>query len=184
MQLLEMDGGKDRNVLSASTGRHELPASGSGHFTSGSSRASPAALRRCRIKRSVIGQAYQKPSKTSSTALSKCPRRSPATRFVCSARPSPVVPARPCFRKQSRGHIVRGTLVFDRRANRFGRKGRWAMPDAWNAAVYRERAAAWRDKATTLPEGSRERDICRDIAQGYDDLADLLEQQASKYPPS
>jgi len=58
------------------------------------------------------------------------------------------------------------------------------MPDAWNAAVYRERAAAWRDKATTLPEGGRERDICRDIAQGYDDLADLLEQQASKYPPS
>jgi hypothetical protein len=57
------------------------------------------------------------------------------------------------------------------------------MPDAWNAAVYRERAAAWRDKATTLPEGSRERDICRDIAQGYDDLADLLEQQVSTAVP-
>ena len=51
------------------------------------------------------------------------------------------------------------------------------MPDAWNAAVYRERAAAWRDKATTLPEGSRERDVCQEIAQGYDDLADLIEQQ-------
>jgi hypothetical protein len=58
------------------------------------------------------------------------------------------------------------------------------MPDAWNAEGYRERAAAWRDKAMTLPEGGRERDICRDIAQGYDDLADLLEQQASKYPRS
>ena len=50
------------------------------------------------------------------------------------------------------------------------------MPDAWNAVIYRERAAAWRDKAATLPEGSRERDVCRDIAQGYDDLADLIEQ--------
>jgi hypothetical protein len=50
------------------------------------------------------------------------------------------------------------------------------MPDAWNAAIYRERAAAWRDKATTLPEGSRVRDICREIAQAYDDLADLIEQ--------
>jgi len=45
------------------------------------------------------------------------------------------------------------------------------MPDAWNAAVYRERAAAWRSKATSLPEDSRERDVCQDIAQGYDDLA-------------
>ena len=50
------------------------------------------------------------------------------------------------------------------------------MPDVWNAAIYRQRAAAWRDKATTLPEGSRERDLCQDIAHGYDDLADLIEQ--------
>jgi hypothetical protein len=54
------------------------------------------------------------------------------------------------------------------------------MPDAWNAAIYRERAAAWRDKATTLPEGSRERDLCRQIAQGYDDLADLIEQHTNR----
>jgi hypothetical protein len=54
------------------------------------------------------------------------------------------------------------------------------MPDAWNAVIYRERAAAWRDKATTLPEGSRERDICREIAQGYDDLADFLEQHPNR----
>ena len=50
------------------------------------------------------------------------------------------------------------------------------MPDAWNAAIYRARAAAWRDKATTLSEGSRERDVCWEIAQGYDRLADLIEQ--------
>ena len=49
------------------------------------------------------------------------------------------------------------------------------MPDAWNAVIYRERAAAWRDKAITLPEGSRERDVCREIGQGYDRLADLIE---------
>ena len=48
------------------------------------------------------------------------------------------------------------------------------MPNAWNAAIYRERAAAWRDKAATLPEGSRERDVCQEIANGYDHLADLI----------
>jgi hypothetical protein len=48
------------------------------------------------------------------------------------------------------------------------------MPDAWNASIYRERAAAWRNKATTLPDDSRERDICGMIARGYDDLADIL----------
>ena len=58
------------------------------------------------------------------------------------------------------------------------------MPDAWNAAIYRERAAAWRDKAITLPEGSRERDVCQDIAQGYDDLADLIEQAGLAAAPS
>ena len=50
------------------------------------------------------------------------------------------------------------------------------MPEAWNAAIYRERAAAWRDKATTLPEGSGEREVCQKIAQGYDNLANLIEQ--------
>jgi hypothetical protein len=57
------------------------------------------------------------------------------------------------------------------------------MPDAWNTAIYRERAAAWRDKATTLPEGSRVRDICREIAQGFDDLADLIEQPSNADRP-
>jgi hypothetical protein len=56
------------------------------------------------------------------------------------------------------------------------------MPDAWNAAIYRERAAAWRDKAATLPEDSRERDVCQEIAHAYDELADLIEQ-IPKYRP-
>ena len=58
------------------------------------------------------------------------------------------------------------------------------MPDAWNAAIYRERAAVWRDKAITLPEGSRERDVCQDIAQGYDDLAELIERSGLATAPS
>ena len=53
------------------------------------------------------------------------------------------------------------------------------MPDVGTRHI-RERAAAWRDKATTLPEGSRERDLCRQIAQGYDDLADLIEQHTNQ----
>jgi len=58
------------------------------------------------------------------------------------------------------------------------------MPDAWNAAIYRERAAAWRDKAITLPEGSRERDVCQVIGQGYEDLAELIEQFGLATAPS
>ena len=63
-----------------------------------------------------------------------------------------------------------------------GREGEAFMPDAWNAAIYRERAAAWRDKATTLPEDSRVRDVCQEIAHAYDELADLIEQ-LPKYRP-
>jgi hypothetical protein len=80
------------------------------------------------------------------------------------------------LQKQSRDYIVLGTLVFDRRANHDWPRRRSFMPDAWNAAIYRERAAAWRDKATTLPEDSRVRDVCQEIAQAYDELADLIEQ--------
>ena len=50
------------------------------------------------------------------------------------------------------------------------------MPDAWNTAIYRARAAAWRDKATTLPDDSHERSICQTIAASYDKLADLIEE--------
>jgi hypothetical protein len=84
------------------------------------------------------------------------------------------------LQEHSRDQIVFGTLVFDRCANHDWPQRRSFMPDAWNAAIYRERAAAWRDKATTLPEGSRERDLCRQIAQGYDDLADLIEQHTNR----
>jgi CheY-like chemotaxis protein len=50
-------------------------------------------------------------------------------------------------------------------------------PDAWNAANYRARAAAWRDKATIVPEDSRERSICQSIAQGHDNLAEIIEER-------
>jgi hypothetical protein len=86
------------------------------------------------------------------------------------------------LQKQSRDYIVLGTLVFDRRANHDWPRRRSFMPDAWNAAIYRERAAAWRDKAATLPEDSRVRDVCQEIAQAYDELADLIEQ-LPKYRP-
>jgi hypothetical protein len=51
------------------------------------------------------------------------------------------------------------------------------MPDTWNAATYRDRAAAWRDKATSLPDDSHERSICQTIASGYDELAGLIEER-------
>jgi hypothetical protein len=72
--------------------------------------------------------------------------------------------------------LVLGTLIFDREVRPVDPR-EVRMPDAWNAAIYRERAAAWRNKATTLPDDSRERDICGMIAQGYDDLADILEER-------
>ena len=44
-------------------------------------------------------------------------------------------------------------------------------------AYYRERAKAWRDKATTLPEDHLERAVCIELAEGYERLAALLEQR-------
>jgi hypothetical protein len=51
------------------------------------------------------------------------------------------------------------------------------MPDSWDPTVYRQRAAAWRDRAL-LCEDERQRDACAVIAEGYDRLADLLYTQA------
>jgi hypothetical protein len=50
------------------------------------------------------------------------------------------------------------------------------MPASWNAAEYRNRATAWLQKAETLPAG-RERDACLVLADGYLNLAKLLEAQ-------
>jgi len=54
------------------------------------------------------------------------------------------------------------------------------MPENWDPAHYRERAKAWRDKATTLPEDHPERLVCVELAEGYDKLATLLEQRRGR----
>jgi hypothetical protein len=57
------------------------------------------------------------------------------------------------------------------------------VPENWDPAYYRERAKAWRDKATTLPEDHPERAVCVEIADGYDKLATLLEQRGAGSEP-
>jgi hypothetical protein len=52
------------------------------------------------------------------------------------------------------------------------------VPESWDPAVYRERAKAWRDKATVLPEDDQQRAVCVEIAEGYERLALLIEQRA------
>lgn len=98
-----------------------------------------------------------------------------------------LLPQFPCIHPLGTGHKL---YLFSERLFLTARSGlsvprEVRMPDAWNAAIYRERAAAWRNKATTLPDDSRERDICGMIARGYDDLADLIEQRErlSSQPP-
>ena len=51
------------------------------------------------------------------------------------------------------------------------------MPETWDPTIYRERAAAWRNKATSLPEDSGERGLCVTIAQNYEKLAELIEER-------
>ena len=55
-----------------------------------------------------------------------------------------------------------------------------AVPETWDPACYRERAKAWRDKATVLPDEDPEREVCLVLADGYDRLATLLEQRAGR----
>jgi hypothetical protein len=50
------------------------------------------------------------------------------------------------------------------------------MPASWDAGEYRNRATAWLQKAESLPVG-RERDACFVLAEGYLNLARLLEAQ-------
>ena len=57
------------------------------------------------------------------------------------------------------------------------RKG-GAVPDSWNAEVYRQRVAAWRQKAALLPEGQEEAAFCLEIAEGYAKLATALEAKS------
>ena len=51
------------------------------------------------------------------------------------------------------------------------------MPEKWDAAEYRERAKAWRDKAATLPEADPRRTTCLTLAEGYENLANQLDQR-------
>jgi hypothetical protein len=59
------------------------------------------------------------------------------------------------------------------------------VPDACDLQVYRDRAAAWRDRAT-LCRDERQREACMALADGYDRLADLLDTQAENLrgPPT
>jgi hypothetical protein len=50
------------------------------------------------------------------------------------------------------------------------------MSGSWNAAKYRERAKKWREEAETLPPG-KERDACVVLAEGYANLAALIEKE-------
>ena len=53
------------------------------------------------------------------------------------------------------------------------------MPEAWDPTIYRERAAAWRNKATGLPENSEERSLCVMIAEDYEKVSATVIEQRS-----
>jgi hypothetical protein len=50
------------------------------------------------------------------------------------------------------------------------------MPGTWDAKKYRGLAARWREEAETLPPG-RNRDACMTLADGYADLASIIEKE-------
>jgi hypothetical protein len=52
------------------------------------------------------------------------------------------------------------------------------MSDTWDPFVYRQRAAAWRNRAIAMPEDTPKRSACVALAEDYDKLADLLEERA------
>jgi hypothetical protein len=54
------------------------------------------------------------------------------------------------------------------------------MPDNWDATVYCQRAAAWRQRAATLREDDDQQDACVAIAEGYERLASLIEAKAQR----
>ena len=57
------------------------------------------------------------------------------------------------------------------------------MPDQWDADVYRQRAEAWRQRATQLSDDDDARVTCLSLAEQYDKLANLIEQRADMIPP-
>jgi hypothetical protein len=56
------------------------------------------------------------------------------------------------------------------------------MPDKWDPDVYRQRAEAWRQRASEL-EGE-EKAASLSIADGYKRLAALIEERASLVRPA
>jgi hypothetical protein len=50
------------------------------------------------------------------------------------------------------------------------------MPGSWSVETYLARAQKWRKEAETLPPG-KERDACTALAEGYADLAALIEKE-------
>jgi len=54
------------------------------------------------------------------------------------------------------------------------------MSNSWDPETYRVRAMQWRHKAAMQLQG-KERDICLVIAEGYADLAALIERNNIKF---
>jgi hypothetical protein len=52
------------------------------------------------------------------------------------------------------------------------------MPQHWNPETYRLQAKQWQDKADALSFGE-EHDVCLVIAEGYAQLARLIEKRAT-----
>jgi hypothetical protein len=50
------------------------------------------------------------------------------------------------------------------------------MSGTWDTSKYRERAEKWREEAEALPPG-KERDACMVLAEGYANLAALIEKE-------
>jgi hypothetical protein len=56
------------------------------------------------------------------------------------------------------------------------------MPENWDPAIYRDRAHRWRARAAILPCEDPGRAVCLELAEGYERLAALLEQQQRLIP--
>ena len=54
------------------------------------------------------------------------------------------------------------------------------MSGTWDAATYRKRAQKWQEDAQAVPPG-KERDVCMVLADGYANLAALIEDANNGY---
>ena len=53
------------------------------------------------------------------------------------------------------------------------------MPGTWDPVFYRDRAKRWREEAESLPNG-KDRDACMALAEGYINLAALIEGRVDR----